>query len=145
MRVVLDTNITISGLLWRGAPRQVIEAALSEQIELFSSADLLEELDDVLSRPKLAARLAQIGKMPSEIIDEYLALVIIISPTPLATAVSADPDDDVVLACALAAQAAAIVSGDDDLLTLRVFQTIPILTAPELLARLVPPDQSYRR
>ena len=138
MRVVLDTNITISGLLWRGAPRQVIEAARNGQIELFSCAELLEELEDVLRRPKLAARLAQIGKEPSDLINAYLALLSVIRAPPLLAPVSVDPDDDVVLACALAAQAVAIVSGDDDLLRLSVFQDVPILTAPELLARLAP-------
>lgn len=138
MRVALDTNVTISGLLWRGAPRQVIEAARSERIAIVSCAELLEELEDVLQRPKLALRIAQIGKTPAEIIDEYLALVVVIRADPLASPVCDDPDDDVVLACALAAQAAAIVSGDDDLLRLSVFQGIPILTAPELLARLAP-------
>ncbi|MBX0330834.1 putative toxin-antitoxin system toxin component, PIN family [Oscillochloris sp. ZM17-4] len=138
MRVVLDTNITVSGLLWRGAPRVVIEAARSGQIELFSCAELLEELEDVLRRPKLAARFAQIGKEPTDLIDEYLALIAVIRADPLPAPVSVDPDDDVVLACALAAQAAAIVSGDDDLLRLSVFQDMPILTAPELLARLAP-------
>jgi len=138
VRVVLDTNITISGLLWRGAPRQVIEAARNGQIELFSCAELLEELEDVLRRPKLAARLAQIGKEPSDLINAYLALLSVIRAPPLLAPVSVDPDDDVVLACALAAQAAAIVSGDDDLLRVRMFHDMPILTAPELLARLAP-------
>jgi putative PIN family toxin of toxin-antitoxin system len=133
---VLDTNITVSGLLWRGAPRAVIEAARSEHIELFSCAELLDELKDVLQRPKLAARLAQIGKEPTDLISEYLSLIAVIRADPLPAPVSVDPDDDVVLACALAAQAAVIVSGDDDLLRLRMFQDIPILTAPELLLRL---------
>lgn len=140
VRVVLDTNVIISGLLWRGAPRQVITAARDAQIELFSSVELLDELEEVLQRPKLAARLAQIGKTPAELVDEYLALAVIIAAAPLADPVSADPDDDAVLACALAARAEAIVSGDDDLLTLQVFQTIPILTASAFLARLASPE-----
>ena len=138
MRVVLDTNIMVSGLLWRGAPRAVIEAARSEQIELFSCAELLEELEDVFRRPKLAARLAQIGKRPTDLIDAYRALIVVIRADPLSAPVSVDPDDDAVLACARAAHAAAIVSGDDDLLRLGVFEGIPILTAPALLARLAP-------
>lgn len=43
--MALDTNITVSGLLWHDAPRQVIEVPRSEQIELFSSIELLEELE----------------------------------------------------------------------------------------------------
>jgi putative PIN family toxin of toxin-antitoxin system len=137
--VVLDTNITVSGLLWRGAPRQVIAAARDARIELWSSVELLDELEEVLQRLKFAARLAQIGKTPAELVDAYLALAVIIATTPLADPVSADPDDDAVRACALAAQAEAIISGDDDVLTLHMFQTIPILTASAFLARLAAP------
>lgn len=137
MRVVPDTNIAVSGLLWHGAPRRILEAARDGRIELFSSPALLDELEDVLGRPKLAARLALIGKTPCALVDEYLALPGIVNRAPFETPVSADPDDDAVLACALAAQAAVIVSDDDDdLLALGAFQNIPILTAPDFLARL---------
>lgn len=142
MRVVLDTNVTISGLLWSGAPRQVLDAARAGNIDLFSSAELLDEVDDVLQRKKLASRLKQVGKTSRELINAYTALVTLVTTVPLSAPISADPDDDTVLACALAAQAEAIVSGDDDLLALRVFQNIPILTAPELLVRLAISAQS---
>jgi putative PIN family toxin of toxin-antitoxin system len=138
VRVVVDTNIALSGLLWHGAPRRVLEAARSEQIEIVSSAELIEELEEVLQRPKLAARLARTGSTPAELLAGYLALVVVIRVAPLAVPVSVDPDDDIVLACAVTARAAAIVSGDDDLLRLGVVEQIPILTAAELLDRLAP-------
>lgn len=138
MRVVIDTNIALSGLLWHGAPRRVLQAARTEQIEVVSSAELIEELEDVLQRPKLAARLAQIGSTPEQLLAGYLALVVVIRVAPLAVPVSVDPDDDMVLACAVTARATAIVSGDDDLLRLGAVEQIPILTAAELLARLAP-------
>jgi putative PIN family toxin of toxin-antitoxin system len=50
MRVVADTNIAVSGLLWRGNPRRVLDAARDSIIELFTSTNLLEELEDVLGR-----------------------------------------------------------------------------------------------
>ncbi len=136
VRVVIDTNVAISGLLWHGAPRRILDAARDGRIQIFSSAALLNELEDVLRRPKLAARLALIGTTPRALVDEYLALPGIVSPAPLETPVSDDPDDDAVLACALAVQAAAIVSGDDDLLKIGVFANIPILTASAFLTRL---------
>ena len=57
MRVVADTNIVVSGLLWRGNPRRVLDAARDGIIELFTSPSLLEELEEVLSRKKFATRL----------------------------------------------------------------------------------------
>ena len=55
MRVVADTNIIISGIFWRGAPRQTLEAAHSGVIDLFTSAVLLAELEDALNRHKFMA------------------------------------------------------------------------------------------
>jgi uncharacterized protein len=138
VRVVLDTNVTLSGLLWNGTPRRVLEAARNGQIEIFCSAELVEELEDVLHRPKLASRLARIGSTPEELLAGYLALVIVIRAAPLPVPISVDPDDDAVLACALAARAEAVVSGDDDLLRLGVVEQIPIITAAEFLDRLAP-------
>lgn len=138
MRLILDTNTAVSGLLWSGPPSQVIDAAIIGTVSLFTSAVLLDELLDVLQRPKLARRLALRGLTASELLAEYTALTVVVSPAPLPTPVSVDPDDDAVLACAVAAQAGVIVSGDDDLLRLGSYQGIPILTAPELLARITP-------
>jgi uncharacterized protein len=139
VRLVLDTNTAISGLLWSGPPSQVIDAAIVGTVSLFISAVLLDELRDVLQRPKLARRLVLRGLTAPELLAEYAKLTVVVSPKPLPAAVSVDPDDDAVLACAIAAQAEAIVSGDDDLLRLQLYQGIPILTAPELLARSTPP------
>ena len=139
MQVVLDTNITVSGLLWGGPPRQIMDAARAGKLQVFTSIDLLEELEDVLARSKLAVRLQLVGKTASALLEEYSVLTTIVAAPPLAEPVSRDPDDDVVLACALAAQAEAIISGDADLLVLGSYRGIPILTAPELLARLSSP------
>jgi len=66
MRLVLDTNIVISALLWRGKPSQLLEAvSRSRELRLFASPALLEELADVLTRPMAAKRLALIGKTAS--------------------------------------------------------------------------------
>ncbi len=58
MKVVLDTNTVISGLFWKGAPRQILDLARSGYISLFTSPELLAELEDVLARKKFAARLS---------------------------------------------------------------------------------------
>jgi putative PIN family toxin of toxin-antitoxin system len=138
VRLVLDTNTAVSGLLWSGPPSQVIDAAIVGTVSLFTSAVLLDELLDVLQRPKLARRLALRGLTAPKLLAEYAKLTVIVSPAPLPAPVSVDPDDDAVLACPVAAQAEVIVTGDDHLLRLGSYQGIPILTAPELLARITP-------
>ncbi len=57
VRVVLDTNIVISGLLWGGTPRQLLELGRDGKVMLFSSRELLKELSDVLERDKFATLL----------------------------------------------------------------------------------------
>ncbi len=130
MRVVLDTNIVMSALLWRGIPYQLLQAIRqATSIQLYASAVLLEELADVLSRPSLAGRLAVIGRSAEEVLLDYISVVQIVEAPALAQPVCRDPDDDAVLALGIAAQAELIVSGDKDLLVLGQYARIPIVTA----------------
>ena len=93
---------------------------------------------DVLQRPKLARRLALRGLTAPELLAEYAKMTVVVSLTPQPALVSVDPDDDTVLTCAIPAHAQAIVSGDRHLLDLKIYQGIPSLTTPELLARITP-------
>ena len=133
---VADTNTVVSGLLWHGPPRSVLDAARAGAIELFTSAVLLAELEDVLSREKFARRLERAGVTPRDLVLGYAALAPVIEPATIAPVVLADPDDDAVFACAVAAQAEVIVSGDKHLLDVKSYQGIQVLTAAELLALL---------
>ena len=133
---MLDTNTVVSGLLWQGLPARLIDAAEAGRIELVSSTALLAELQGVLSRRKFVRQLARRGLDPADLFDGYAALAVHVMPAPLPQPVSRDPDDDKVLACAITAQADAIVSGDGDLLTLKSFQGIPILTAARAVEKI---------
>jgi len=136
VHVVADTNTVISGLLWHGIPRQVLDAARTGTIALSTSAPLLTELAEVLQRPKFAQRLARANVTPHILVVGYAALARLVVPTPIGPVVEADPDDDAVLACAVAARAEVIVSGDSDLLALESYEGIPIITAAQLMARI---------
>lgn len=135
-RLVLDTNTVVSGLLWKGAPHALLETASARRdLILHSSPKLLAELADVLARKKFGAALAAGGKTPEQLLSRYISVVHVVRPESVPAAVLSDPDDDHVLACALAAQADLIVSGDNDLLALKEYQGIPIVTAAEALRR----------
>jgi uncharacterized protein len=136
MRWVLDTNTVIAGLLWYGPPRTLLNLARSQHLTLFVSMPLLLELDDVLHRLKFAARLKQAAVSADELLLGYAALCRQIIPKAIAPVVLDDPDDDAVLACALTAEADAIVSGDHHLLTVGFYRGIRILNAADCLTLL---------
>ncbi len=136
MRLVLDTNVVFSALLWRGKPYQLLDAlSRRPDVYLFSSPALLEELADVLARPLAVERLALIGTTVNEVLALYRTVVEVVEPA-LAPRVVRDADDDRVIAAALAAHAAFIVSGDDDLLSISSYQGIRIINAAEALRRI---------
>jgi uncharacterized protein len=128
-RAVLDSNVIVSGLGWSGEPARIIEAVLAGELVLVTSSPLLAELRRVLAYPKLAtaipdgSRLADLLEMSSVVVE------------PLSVfAVVEDESDNRVLEAAVAAGADYIVSGDGHLLTLGLFQGIPILTPAEFVA-----------
>lgn len=133
MRAVLDTNIVVSGLLWRAAPRQVLDAARDRRITLHTSSVLLDELAEVLARPHLASMIAANLASPAFLMQRYAMLAQLVIPAQTARVVIKDIDDDAVIACALAAQADLIVSGDAHLLNLKHYQGMRIIHAAEAL------------
>ncbi len=134
MRIVLDTNVVLSALLWRGTPWRLLQAIeRDEAIQLFTSAALLAELADVMTRPVPAKRLALFGRTARDLLTDYIEAADLVTPSTLPAVVSADPDDDEVIAAAIAAHAELIVSGDHHLLDLGSHQGIRIVTAAEAL------------
>jgi uncharacterized protein len=116
--------------------RQFLEAAAMGKVELVLSPELLAEFAEVVARPKFAARVAARATTPDALARKLAEEVTIVSPVvlPLPPGLR-DPKDLHVLECAVAAHPDAIISGDDDLLTMRSFQGIPIINAREALRR----------
>jgi uncharacterized protein len=133
MRVVLDTNIVVSGLLWRGPEQQLLYAARQGQISLYTTQSLLEELLDVLIRPRFAVRLTLANLTAHALVEGYAVLATIVEAALISPTIQRDPDDDAVLACALAAQAELVVSGDHHLLNQKSYHGIPIVRATDCL------------
>ena len=123
MRVVLDTNVALSAFLGESAPSRLIELASEGEIELA----------DVLQREPIRRRFERKGRSTPEALALYEALAEPVLPASI-TPTAPDPDDDAVLACALAAGADPIVSGDKHLRNLKSFHRLPILSASDALA-----------
>ena len=138
LRLVLDTNIVVAGLLWNGPPRRLIELAIEgEVVELFSSPVLLDELAHTLGHFKFDPRIEAFGTGVAALVAQYTALVILVVPASVPRVVSNDADDDHVIAAAVAARAELIVTGDrKHLLPIGSHQGVAIVTAREVVDRL---------
>lgn len=133
MKLVLDTNVLVSAFLWQGAPGHLLEMAGEKECQLFTSKVLVDELTEVLHRKKLVKQVQATGLTAAQMLRNYQRLVTMIATRRLAQQVSRDADDDAVLACALAAQADLIVSGGMDLLVLKQFHGIRIVTPAQAI------------
>ncbi len=136
MRTVIDTNVLLSGLLWHGAPHALLEQVRSGTLTLVTSPALLAELERVIRRAKFEVILTRSNTSRDQALAELRQWAELIEPPPLPQPVCRDPDDDAVLALALAANAALIVSGDNDLLVLGSYAGTPIVDAAQALQRI---------
>lgn len=139
LRLVLDTNIVVAGLLWNGPPRRLIELAIEgEAVELYSSEVLLDELAHTLGYSKFAARIESFSSGIAALVAQYAALVSLVVPASVPRVVAHDADDDHVIAAAVAAGAELIVTGDRrHLLPIGSHRGIAIVTAREVVDRIV--------
>jgi putative PIN family toxin of toxin-antitoxin system len=127
VRAVIDTNVLLAALLWRGPPHALLEQVRAGTLSMVSSPALLAELADVIGRAKFDAILVKTNTSRERSLAQVRQLADVIEPPPLREPVCRDPDDDQVLALALAAKVDLIVSGDNDLLSLGSFEGIPIV------------------
>jgi putative PIN family toxin of toxin-antitoxin system len=132
MRLVLDTNVVASGLLWDGPPRRLIRAGRTGEHLLFSSTPLLAELTDILSRTKFEKKVAASQLSVDQIVDLYAQLAALVRPVSTPR-LAPDPDDDVVIGTGLAAKADFVVTGDRGLLSVVQYEGIRIVSVSEAL------------
>ena len=137
MRLVLDTNVVVAGLLWSGPPRQLLELAIDDAVELHSSPALLDELARTLGRAKFVRRIERFATSVQVLVAQYAALVSLVIPATVPRVVAGDADDDHVIAAGVASRADLIVTGDrKHLLPLGSHQRIGIVTVREALQAL---------
>ncbi len=142
VRSVVDTNTLVSGSLWNGPPARLLQAIRTGEITLVQSPRLWAEFVAVMNRPKFSARLRSAGLTPTLLADGLRRYVSWTSNAtiPLPPDLQ-DPKDLMVLACAASAEADVIVTGDEDLLSLKSFDGIPIPNVRGALEKLgLPPE-----
>lgn len=127
--VVFDTNVFISAFLFRGKPRYALDLAIKGKIKLFISGDILLEISNVLEKQKFALSKYKVKL----ILTEIESLCALVYPDQKIINVCRDRDDHIILECALKGNVKYIVTGDDDLLSLKAFQTIKIVNPSDFL------------
>lgn len=135
---MIDTNVWVSGLLWRGMPWKLLGLAEAGEVELCIAPSMLVELAEVLSYERLQPRLEQLELTPEELVAYALSLASVFEVSEGDPIVVADPDDDVFLRCAAVAGVVCVVSGDRHLLDLGGYAGIPILTVRDFFAKEFP-------
>jgi putative PIN family toxin of toxin-antitoxin system len=128
-KVVIDTNIFISGFGWNGKPEEILKLIKDRQIVNYSSAEIIEEIMRVVSYPKL--------RFPEPLQIKILEFVLFYSefvePQKRIFTITEDPHDNKFLECAIEAKVDYIISGDPHLSDMKKVKTVKIVTASEFL------------
>ena len=136
--VVFDTNILISGIIWRDPPYRCLEFARAGQVEAVTCQEILDELEE-----KLKARFGYSADRATEAINDVLIFARLVTIANKLKIIAADPDDDKVLECAVEGQATHIVSGDRHLLSLDNFKGNAVVSAVDFLKQ-IPLSPNFR-
>jgi putative PIN family toxin of toxin-antitoxin system len=132
MRLVLDTNIVLSAFLWEGRPAELLDSVDGKDVILFTSASLMAELADVLSRTKFVRKIAASPFSIEYFMELYARSAVAVIPRSVPR-IAPDPDDDIVIGTALAAEADFIVTGDRALLSVVQYEGVRIVSVSEVL------------
>ncbi len=127
-RVVIDTNNLISAIGWEGNSRNLLRKAINKEYELIISVKQIEELKRVMDYPKFKFDERQKKKFLEMIFE---ISTVIDAKTELK--VADDKNDDMLIECAIEGKADFIISGDDDLLRLKEFKSVKIVSVRDFL------------
>ncbi len=132
IKVVLDTNIFISSTYWMGDSHKIIQLALDKKIEVYTSIEILKELEKVLKRD---------FEEEDKFIERQIALILeyskIVNPINKIVMVKDDPDDDKIIECAMESGVDYIISQDKHLLNLNGVLEIKILKPKDFLDMII--------
>lgn len=130
--VVIDANVVISSAISiDGNPAIIFEMLLLDQIQNYTTEEIIEEIKEVMGRPKIIKLLSFVER--EFIINNFRGFSTTIKPEIRLNEIKEDPDDNKFLECAVSANADYIISGDEHLLKVKEFRGIPIVTPAEFV------------
>lgn len=126
MKIVLDTNVLISGIFWKGVPYKIIELWANGNLQIVVTKKILKEYFEVLNRIDTSGEIAKKWKL-------FILEKVLIVAEKTVVKLSRDANDDMFINCALSADVEYLVSGDKDLLTLEAVYKTKILPPAQFL------------
>jgi putative PIN family toxin of toxin-antitoxin system len=133
MKIVLDTNILVSGTFWKGDSARILELTDAKEIELILSEELIEEYNEVISRDEILDKVQNKDLILNKSVQKIIQNSTIVEPSKKFDIVKEDPDDNIILECALEGKVDYIISNDKHLLNLNEFEGMKIVTPEEFL------------
>ena len=130
MRIVIDTNVLVSGVFFGGFPRKILSSVVSQKITACATAEIINEYEEIVQ--EMIER--KQGHINRAILTPLINAMEIIEPITHVE-ICRDPDDNKFLGCAKDSQALYIVSGDRDLLVVEEYENIQIMTAKEFFEK----------
>jgi putative PIN family toxin of toxin-antitoxin system len=128
IRAVLDTNIFISALFWKGSPHKIVRRGLAGEFVIIISQEIIAEITETLG---------QKFKLPSNEIETFIEVIVLgsetIRPSSRIHAIIEDPADNKIIECAIAGEANYVVSGDRHVLNLQRYRGVAIVTPRSFL------------
>ena len=131
MKIVIDTNVVASAIFFGGKPRKLIECLFNNRAEAYVTREIISEYSDTVNY--------LINKYPKKPLNLPLAFItscMNIIETKSDVNVCRDPDDNKFIECAMDAKCVYVVSGDKDLLDIKAYKGVEIITVAEFLKRL---------
>ena len=130
MKIVVDTNVLVSGVFFHGYPRMIVESIVEKKFEACASIEIITEYREIIHEMIKRKQ----GKLSESILNPFIENLSIVLPSSKVD-VCRDPDDNKFIECALDGKALYIVSGDKDLLVLEKYKDIQIITAKEFVEK----------
>ena len=128
-RIVIDTNIYISGIFWGGKPRAIVDLGRSGQVLIFTSLEIEEEVEK-----KLKTKFGLSDEEAAQILLDFSTFTVPVKVSRRIAVIADGQDDDKFIECAVASRAGVIVSGDKHLLDLKEYEGIEIMKAADFLS-----------
>ena len=129
LRIALDTNVLVSAIICNGKPRKLFRMGIDGKYEILTSKEILDELSEVIQRPKFKMTIEDIVRIVSALMETCENVRI----TSNFEVISNDPDDNIIINTVHDGNADYIVSGDKDIKDLKNFKKIKIVSVDEML------------